>query len=212
MPLPMTSTRFPVRSYPSRHARPALLLAAGAVAATASFASATTRSSFTSVNAINGIVLTHPSPLQYSVALNNGATFTLNGTSYSISDVIGFYGLSDGNDISPITSVMAMGNFSNDSSNSGPGGILGWKSNPNRGIIAGGSQVFTFSTGTNIAQFSGFGFHVRLSTGLFPGTSGNTGNITGPIGGFTVIPGPAAASVLGLGGIIALRRRRPAAH
>ncbi len=191
----------------ARHLVLALALVAGAAGA----ANAATRSSFVSVAAINGISLSHPSPLQYSVALNQGATFTLNGSSYTIADVIGFYGLSDGNDISPITSVVAVGNFANDSSNSGPGGILGWKSNPNKGIIAGASQTFTFTTGTNISQFSGFGFHVRLATGLFPGTSGNTGNITGPIGGFHTIPSPATASVLGLGAMIALRRRRPTA-
>ncbi len=187
-----------------RHAVIAALMLAAA-----GTAQATTRSSFVSVSGITGITVTSPTALQRTVLFQPGAAFAHNGSSYLIQDIIGFYALSDDLDFAPVSSVAALGNFKNDSSNASTGGILGWKSNPNKGITSGNSLTFTFSAGTNVALIDRLGFHVRLASGNFPGTSGNTGNITGPLAGFSTIPSPAAAAVLALGGLAASRRRRP---
>ena len=182
-----------------------LLLSCAALSIMASAANATTRSSFLDVNSIAQVTpITSNAGLRYTVSLGATPSFTLGASTYAITDLIGFYVLSDDQDFalfSPLLTVNSPGPFSNDSSNSGAGAIAGWRSNPNNGILPGGSQVFTLSSGFPITDIDRIGFHVRVN-GTFPGTTGNTGNITG------LIPAPGMCTMLGLGGLVAARRRR----
>ena len=178
-------------------------LAALAVTTAADTAGATTINSFTTGAVFNGIHITPlVSPnLSYTVTLDAGATFTLNNTTYNITDIIGFYLLAPGFNDGSQVNLAAVGGFTRDSDHRSAGSIYGWKSNPNNGITAGNSQTFNYPS-INFGEYEMIGLHVRLD-GNFPGTSGNTGNITG-----SFVPTPGAAAVLGLGGIASLRRRR----
>lgn len=169
-----------------------------AVAALAGAASGTTYSSFNVVNAISGITVTPQGAGAYNVSVSLNPTFTITGNTYQVTDVIGFYGLNGTGDYSPLPTLPTLGSFKDDSTNSGPGSIAGWKSNPNQGLTPGQSKVFTF-TGLNTSQIQEFGFHVRLN-GTFPGTSGNTGNIR--------VPAPGAGTLAACGLLIVARRRR----
>ena len=166
-------------------------------------AMAQTRSSFLGVNSITGITVT-PSNAGLTFLVNMGADpyFTYNGHDYHITDVIGFYNLSDDDDLT-VSNSNFTGNFGpwgTDNSNSGVGGIAGWRSNPNNGITVGGSETFNY-TSLSTDKVERLGFHVRLNE-LFPGTQGNTGDIT-------VVPEPVSMVGLlaGLGGLMARRRR-----
>jgi hypothetical protein len=175
------------------------ILFIGVVAALTSGASATTRSSFIAIDSISGITVTPTVGLSYEVALTTMPTFSVNNQNIVITDLIGYYALSDDNNLSPLASLSPVANFSDDSSNSGPGGIAGWRSNPNQGITPGNMLTFTFN-GLDLASVERWGFHVRVE-GTFPGTEGNTGNIT-------VVPTPGAAVPVAAMGLMALRRRR----
>ncbi|MBS0196105.1 MAG: hypothetical protein JSR77_05050 [Planctomycetes bacterium] len=189
-----------------------LVATATAIACMASIAgtaSATTRSSFTDVAGISGIsALVSNSGLSYTITVGNSASFTLNNVNYPIANVIGFYVLSDDIDFSPLPALANMGPpgaFSDDSTNSGTGAAAGWKSNPNNGLNLGQALTFNFPANFPISAIDRIGFHVRLVSGNFPGTSGNTGNITGAL-----IPAPATAGLVGMGGLLAMKRRRRA--
>jgi MYXO-CTERM domain-containing protein len=167
-------------------------------------ASATTINSFLTGTTINGVTLTPAvqSPnLAFTVTLNAGATFTAGANTYNITDIIGFYLLAPGFNDGGQGSLASFGGFDDDSDSRAAGSIYGWHSNPNDGIAAGNSQVFTFPS-INYTPYTQIGFHVRLD-GFFPGTTGNTGNITG-----SLTPTPGAAALLGLGGLVTARRRR----
>lgn len=183
-------------------------LAAISLATAAGTASATTYSSFLTGTTINGISITPPvvSPnLSFTVTLAAATptpgSFTYLGNTYTITDIIGFYLLAPGYNDPTQPALVTIGNFADDSDSHSPGSISGWRSNPNQGITAGGSTVFTFPS-IDYAHYTQIGFHVRIS-GTFPGTTGNTGNITG-----TLVPTPGAAALLGLGGLAISRRRR----
>jgi hypothetical protein len=183
---------------------PVALIAASLLAATAGTASATTISSFTTGATFNGITVSaapQGSSLDYTVSLNAGATFTLNGNNYNITDIIGFYLLAPGLNDGAQAALSSAGAFSNDSDHRGAGSIYGWKSNPNSGITIGHSQMFAYPS-IPPAAYTQIGFHVRID-GLFPGTNGNTGNITG-----SIVPTPGAAAALGVAGLASGRRRR----
>jgi LPXTG-motif cell wall-anchored protein len=160
---------------------------------------ATTRSSFTDVDQISGITVTHLAGFSYEVSVDIAPIFEIGSQSYMITDVFGFYALADTADLTPLAMLSSVGSFSNDSSNAGPGGIAGWRSNPNQGLTPGESLVFTFDS-LDLANVDRWGFHVRLD-GTFPGTSGNTGNITS-------VPAPAAGAAMLSVGLLAIRRRR----
>jgi hypothetical protein len=174
--------------------------ATAAIAATvAAPAMATTRSSFFDVSGINGITVTPLAGLSYRVNLSDTPTFSQGGQLFPITDLFGFYALSNNADFSPLASLAPVGTFLNDSTNSGPGGIAGWRANPNRGIHPGESIVFTFD-GLDQAHNNQWGFHVRV-VGSFLGTAGNTGSITS-------VPAPTTGALAFVGGLVAWRRRR----
>lgn len=182
------------------------LLSVALVAASCGTALATTRSSFLGVEAITDVtVVTSNGGLTFTVSMGANPRFTAGGTDYPIRDLIGFYALSDDDDlISSVSNFSALGGtWSDDSSNASTGGIAGWKTNPNTGFQTGESIAYTFDT-LSTERVERVGFHVRLFDGFFPGTTGNTGNIT------LVVPSGSAAGVFGAAGVLAVRRRRRA--
>lgn len=134
---------------------------------------------------------------EFQVSLVSGAAFGLGGQSYQITDLIGFWALSNDNNL--IGSTSDFGNWRSNSSNSGTGGIVGWKArNANSGLTVGQSVVFKFDA-IKMEEVDQWGFHVRIN-GTFPGTSGNTGFIT--------VPAPASLGAAGLALILVPSRRR----
>jgi MYXO-CTERM domain-containing protein len=184
--------------------------AAIAVTAAAGTASATTISSFLTGGVFHGVSITpatNPSGgtnKTYTVTLNAGAYVTYNSVDYPISAITGFYAMRYGANLSQPT-LNDSGLFDDDNDHRSAGSIYGWKSNPNSGITAGNSHSFTFQTLSG--DYNVFGFHISVPAGtFFPGTEGQTGNITG--GFASVTPTPGAAAILGLGGLASMRRRR----
>ncbi|MBS1723260.1 MAG: PEP-CTERM sorting domain-containing protein [Armatimonadetes bacterium] len=168
--------------------------------AVAGAAGAQTRSSFLGVDVISDIaVQVSNGGLTYNVQVGNAPTFTYNNTVYHITDVIGFYTLSDDDDLTAVN--QNVGVWQTNNSNAGTGGIAGWKTNPNTGLTPGQSFTFNFDS-LNVASVERLGYHVRID-GTFPGTQGNTGNIT-------TVPEPASLLVIGsaLASLAARRRMR----
>lgn len=173
-----------------------VLAAALAAAALGSNALAQTRGSFQDANEIGGVDVTLISGLTYQVSLGSNPQLTIGSTTYDITDVFGFWALSDDIDLTGSTSDFGV--WDDKVSNSGTGGIVGWKTNPNTGITPGGSQNFTFDS-LAVADVDHWGFHIRVD-GTLP-TGGNTAY-------FTDVPAPGAATLAGLGLVVAARRRR----
>ncbi|MBL8991638.1 MAG: hypothetical protein JNJ48_08680 [Phycisphaerae bacterium] len=182
--------------------RNAVLATAGALLSAAG-AHATTINSFNTVTGVTGIIVTPSigSPnLTFNVSLSPGATVTYLSNTYTITDIIGFYMLAPGFNDTGRPALSNFAGFSDDSDNRAAGSIFGWLSNPNQGITQGNSQTFTYPS-VAYPNYTEFGFHIRVN-GTLP-TGGNTFNIRG---GF--VPTPGAGALLGLGGLIAMRRRR----
>ncbi|NUQ52968.1 MAG: hypothetical protein HUU19_09765 [Phycisphaerales bacterium] len=173
-----------------------VLAAAIAAAALGSSALAQTRSSFQDADLIGGVQVQLITGLTYKVSLSNHPQLKIGATYYNITDVFGFWALSDDIDLSGSTS--SFGVWSDWNKNSGTGGIVGWKTNPNTGITPGGSQNFTFDS-LAVGDVDHFGFHIRVD-----GTLPNGGNTAY----FTDVPAPGAATLAGLGLVVAARRRR----
>lgn len=170
------------------------------VATSAAFAQ--TRSSFLEIDSISGITVNVSNAgLSFLVSTSADPTFTYQNHVYHITDVIGFWNLSDDDDLTSTVSGFSanFGPWSANVSNSGPGGIAGWKSNPNNGITASGSEMFTYDA-LSTSNVERLGYHVRL-TENFPGTGGNTGFIT-------TVPEPASMVALATGLVLLLARKR----
>ena len=181
----------------------------GALAATCGLmaigsAYATSRSSFLEVDSMSGLTWSSNfGGLSTIVSLGSNPTFTIGANTYHITSVIGFYALANTADLTSTHSNFT-GNFgpwSTDDNNSGPGGIAGWKSNPNNGITLSHNETFVFSA-LSSTLVDEVGFHV-VTQELFPGTSGNTGSIA-------TVPEPASFAILGFGlvGLCARRRKK----
>lgn len=172
-----------------------------ALAALSTTVSAQSRSSFINVTTITGVQQTiSNSGLTHTITIQPGASFTVNNVTYSIKDIFGFWSLSNTSDL--ISTANSFGDFGVDTNNAGTGGIAGWKANPNKGITVGQSKTFSYQS-LNTNKVDQYGFHVRLTSGNFPGTSGNTGYIT-------TNPVPEPTSMIALGGMVlmSLKRRK----
>jgi hypothetical protein len=135
--------------------------------------------------------------LDHTVSVLSAPKFKYLGDWYDIKDVFGYWSLSVDDDLNVVNANQGVWTANNN--NAGPGGIAGWKTNPNTGLTANTSLTFNYVS-LNYGSVEGPGFHVRLLSGNFPGTSGNTGYIT-------TVPEP--GSVLALGaGLAALAARR----
>lgn len=162
-------------------------------------ANAQSRSSFQNVGTIDAIgVDVSNGGKTYNVSLGAAPSITLSGIQYTIQDVFGFWVLSN-NDITATQNNTGVWTVNN--SNSGAGGIAGWKTNPNTGLTANQSKSFTFNT--LVGSVDGFGFHVRLANNGAGPECGNTLYVTG-----TPVPEPATMTALALGAAALLRRRR----
>lgn len=173
-----------------------VLAAALAAAALGSNALAQTRSSFQNADIIGGVQVQLITGLTYQVSLGNHPQLKIGPTYYNITDVFGFWALSDDIDLTGSTS--GFGVWTSKVSNSGTGGIVGWSTNPNTGITPNGSQNFTFNS-LAVGDVDHWGFHIRVDGTLASG--GNTAY-------FTDVPAPGAATLAGLGLVVAARRRR----
>jgi LPXTG-motif cell wall-anchored protein len=156
-----------------------------------------TRSSFTNGSLSGVTLLITNGGLNYNVAVGGMPTLTIGAQTFPIIDIFGFWALSNDDDL--VASNSSFGVWGVDNSNSGPGGIAGWDTNPNTGLFVNQSAQFNFSA-LNVASVESYGYHVRID-GIFPGTQGNTGFVNN-------VPTPAGAALLGLGGAFVSRRRR----
>ena len=163
-------------------------------------AQAQSRSAFLDTNSSSGITFNAINGgLTVDVILGANPTFTIGANTYHVTGFFGFFALSDNNDLTVTNSDLGV--WSTDNNNAGPGGMAGWKTNPNNAIGPNQHQSFTYTAlSTNLVDR--LGFHVA-TTETFPGTSGNTGYIA-------IVPEPTSVAVLGLGlvGLVGRRRKK----
>ncbi|HRD30537.1 MAG TPA: PEP-CTERM sorting domain-containing protein [Fimbriimonadaceae bacterium] len=152
---------------------------------------AQSRSSFTPAT-ISGITVTRTNN---QLLLNVSATPTImiGSNVYNVTEVFGVWALDNNDDFSATGGNQNGWKFN--SNMAGTGGIAGWKTNPNDGLIN-SSLAFNYNTVTGLEE--AYGYHVRVN-GTLPG-GGNTGFVT-------AVPEPASMIALGAG-LLALARRR----
>lgn len=182
------------------------LLGLTAFAAFSGGAQAQSISSFSLSGDFSGISILTSDQLTYVVSVGANPKFNVGGTDYTITDVIGFWVLSDVADFNASNSNFdsGVGSWKERNNNSGTGAIAGWRaSNANVGLQPGESETFSFASLTPSSQIDGYGLHVRVE-GTFPGSSGNTGHIRTQD---NPVPEPTSIAVLGIGAAALLRRR-----
>jgi len=167
------------------------------VAACAGSALGQSRSSFMFIDSFSGITTTPVGPLGFDVALSAAPTVTVSGTTYAVTDLFGFWALRDANPDFTAASGSTFAPWNWHRNTAGVGDVAGWKTNPNTGILPGGSQSFTCSA-LSVGEIDRFGVHVRID-GTLP-FGGNTFHLA--------LPSPGALALLGLAGAVATRRRR----
>ncbi len=152
---------------------------------------AQSRSSFTPAT-ISGITVTRTNN-QLLLTVSATPTIMIGSNVYDVTEVFGVWALDNNDDFLATGGKQNGWNFN--SNTSGTGGIAGWKTNPNSGIVN-SSLAFNFNTVTGLEE--AYGYHVRVN-GTLPG-GGNTGFVT-------AVPEPASMIALGAG-LLALARRR----
>lgn len=162
--------------------------------ALAGIASAQSRSSFQQVTNLTGVTA-NINTLQLSLSVAAAPTFTYQNVNYTVTEVFGVWALDNDDDMSATGSNQ--NGWSYDDSYTGTGGIAGWKTNPNNGIVNSG---LTFNYSSLSGTVENMGFHVRVD-GTFP-TGGNTLFIE------NAVPEPGTIAALGLGALVLLRRKR----
>jgi hypothetical protein len=111
---------------------------------------AQTRSSFLDTNSSSGITFNGTNGgLTVDVILGANPTFTVGANTYHVTSIIGFYALSDNNDLT--VSNSDFGVWKTNNRNSGLGGIAGWKTNPNTPIVYVPGAKYQFGGPTRIS-------------------------------------------------------------
>jgi hypothetical protein len=159
-------------------------------------ASAQTRSSFFDVTNVFDIGVSTLDGLTYTVLLGPNPSIDYGSTTYNVTDLFGFYLLSDSQDVSA-TGIDQNG-WGFELRNAGQGGITGWEArNANAGITPTQSISFTFTT-VDLSRVDRFGFHLRYSSSFNGG--GNTS--------YVAVPEPSSMAALALGAMGFWRMRR----
>lgn len=155
-----------------------IALVAGVWVGIVSIAGATQRNSFLSVYDLTGIsAVSSNGGLTWDISLDSGGgSFKYLGNTYYFTEIFGFWELDTTHTFTRTGSDD--GDWRWDDSTVDGGNVFGWV-NPSKSesINAGETHQFNFDTIGNGAAFESLGFHVT-TTGLFPGTTGNTGHIT----------------------------------
>ncbi len=173
------------------------LIAISLLAVGCSLASAQSRSSFVSVNSISQIALTRTG-LSLDLVVGANPEVQIGAITYQVTEVFGAWLLDDNDDLDGTGTNS--GGWTFDKSTTGAGGILGFKTNPNSGVLPSQNKTFTFSTVTGMEET--VGYHVRFSQNLPSGF--NTLYVTAG----SAVPEPASLLALGCGVLAVVRRRR----
>lgn len=137
--------------------------------------------------------------LIHTVANGADPRLIINGETYFVDSVFGFWVLRDNNPDMLNPSNSNFGVWSVQNNTGGAGEIAGWKATPPTGIKANQSVAFEFDS-LNWGAADGYGLHVRLDREI-TGLSGDTYFVE-------AVPEPASLLALGAGAAFLLRRRR----
>lgn len=154
------------------------------------------RASFELISGLSGLT-SSLTGLNLQTSLSPGAQFVYQAQTYSISEVFATFLLDDDDDL--VATGIDQGIWRYHDNYTGLGGIAGWHTNPNSGIIAGQNVNLNYTTLTGAPEW--FGYHVRV-TPMLPNQSDTIYIVAG------AVPEPAGLAVLALGGLALLNRRR----
>lgn len=139
--------------------------------------------------------------LIHTVANGVDPRLIINGETYFVDSVFGFWVLKDENPDTLNPSNTNFGVWSVQNNTSDDGEIAGWKATPPTGIKASESVAFEFDS-LNWDDADGYGLHVRLDRPI-TGLEGDTYFVQ-------AVPEPATLLALGAGAAFLARRRRKA--
>lgn len=169
------------------------------LAAVCGSAVAQSRSSFMPAS-FTGVTITPSNGgLTYLLSLSAAPTITVGASTFAITEVFGFWALDD-EDPNLVGSASSFGVWSVDFSGASDGAIRGWKTNPNQGVMVGGSETFNYTT-LDVNDVEEIGLHVRVDRTLVGG--GNTGYFE-----YNAVPEPATVATPAIGALALIRRKR----